>query len=133
MSQDSSIIGSLCACCSLFLFSAFGPWCNTKRYGCGSCSCSGPRGCCDACFAKGFNEDAWDREDAQRRAAEGEGEGEGGAGHDITKHGGAKRAGGEQPAPVADMRVAPAAGHAGAAAAAPPDHRTEDGADGAGQ
>jgi len=107
MSQDSGILGSICAGCSLFLFSAFEPWCNTKRYGCGNCSCSGPRGCCNSCFARGFNEDSWDREDARRRAPEGEG----GAGEDI-KDGDKTRVNGEQPAPVADMSVTLATGDA---------------------
>ncbi|KAG8694633.1 hypothetical protein FRC09_009720 [Ceratobasidium sp. 395] len=32
----------------------------------GGC-CGGPRGCCHDCFAKGFDEDAWDKKDEETR------------------------------------------------------------------
>jgi len=43
-----------------------------ERYDWG-CKCGGQRGFCGSCFNRGFDEDAWDREDAQRTAAQMEG------------------------------------------------------------
>lgn len=45
------------------------PLIDLERYGCESCRCGGPRGFCHSCFGKGFDEDAWDKEDAQKNTA----------------------------------------------------------------
>ncbi|KAF8532054.1 hypothetical protein JB92DRAFT_2846535 [Gautieria morchelliformis] len=71
--SDQTCLTVLCGGCCVALFSAFQPWCNSKRYGCNACSCGGPRGCCYSCFEEGFNNDAWDEENGQPAVKAGQG------------------------------------------------------------
>ncbi|CEL59016.1 hypothetical protein RSOLAG1IB_09014 [Rhizoctonia solani AG-1 IB] len=65
--QDGAICGG---CCAILCATTLGAWCNLKAFGAGngrdSC-CGGPRGCCHSCFSEGFDEDAWDKKDAEDR------------------------------------------------------------------
>ncbi|CAE6501031.1 unnamed protein product [Rhizoctonia solani] len=68
--QDGAICGG---CCAILCASTLGAWCNLKAFGGGngrdSC-CGGPRGCCHSCFSNEFDEDSWDKKDAENRQRE---------------------------------------------------------------
>ncbi|KAJ7836682.1 hypothetical protein B0H14DRAFT_3460578 [Mycena olivaceomarginata] len=50
-----------CGICSIFVFSALEPWCNTKAFGGGGSNRLA--GCCGSCCNKSFNEDSIDKWD----------------------------------------------------------------------
>ncbi|KAH7337722.1 hypothetical protein B0J17DRAFT_629260 [Rhizoctonia solani] len=72
--QDGAICGGCCASSSQ-LAHPFQPFCALRHseheaFGGGngrdSC-CGGPRGCCHSCFSNEFDEDTWDKKDAEAR------------------------------------------------------------------
>ncbi|KAJ7055276.1 hypothetical protein C8F01DRAFT_463892, partial [Mycena amicta] len=72
-------------CCAIVLYSALGPWCDTKAFGSGGSNRQA--GCCGSCCNKSFNEDSTDKWDLKKEGEEEK----------------------TQPAPTQPMSISPAA------------------------